>query len=104
MKALLLAVTMMLGLLSFNANAVVLDGVAATTTTTSSSSVGVFGGSFAMPVALIVFAIMTQEEYRACSDGKYLEGKFSDGKSNHSFSIEPCDYLDNPSKYTLKSS
>jgi len=57
-----------------------------------------------MPLAALGFLIMTQEEYRSCSNNKMLEGGFSDGKSNHTFNIEPCDYLDNPSKYTLKSS
>lgn len=57
-----------------------------------------------MPLAALGFLIMTQEDYRSCSDNKMLEGGFSHGKSNHTFNIAPCDYLDNPSKYTLKSS
>ena len=103
MKKLIISLVLLMGL-SFNANAVVIEAAAVdTVATTSSSSVGLSGG-FGMPIAFVFFAIMTQEEYRACSDNKMLEGSFSHGKSNHTFNIEPCDYLDNPSKYTLKSS
>ncbi len=88
MKKLILSLVLLIGL-SFNANA-------------GPTAAGLAIQPWVVPVVVLIVA--AQEEYRSCSDDKMLEGRFSDGKSNHLFSIEPCEYLDNPSKYTWKSS